>query len=1648
MSVSSAISKQGNCSAKRSATPVRGTTRKKTQKPAVQTGMHEPLQAKLTINAPNDQYEREADSMAEHVLHAPERRVLPVGALSGSADAHTLQRTEAEDEEEIQRVAESAESEDEHLQKAGVQTSAEEEEESDTVQRKPSRQRTPNVNAAFESRLQALKAAGGRPLDEPIRQFMENRFARSFSQVRIHTGPDAQKLARQASAKAFTVGKHVVFGNGEYRPGVAQGMRLVAHELTHVLQQQGGLHSVQREVMEQAADGDNRSNDELLKAIAHLMDMDGTHVPAEVANFSSELIGAALRSPDGNLLRSMTRASSVNVTTERTIDTGDFSLKLSITPRDSNTLADWSLSRAGENSAFFNHSNTLVNSHAADSHSPQVPGESDCASLFVSTPTVPLFSDASATPLSSPLVSEPPPVAPAANEPRNSDTESSVTGSQSTATTPPSSIAESTAPDAAALVEGESEPAADGESTAALSGAGDAVVEILIPEPPSELSGAERNRVGAVRSTASAAQSATTDMPAAHESVGQARGAVDEPVEETNARAQSDLVEALGVRPEPSPEIEALCLRIYDVIRSKRPVDEDALVEADPTDMASSAGQELNQGIQNDVDGVGSSYDELEQPQEGTPQQVGGDMQTPATSVSTPDLNASRATPDGVSAEAVDVGPDVTANAQRISDAGMDTEVARQIQDPDNPVVAGREAQAGLEEVAERAPADVLLEQEGLLQQASNSMAERQAMAVRALANARQSAANDTSGQQTEMVGSEEDMRVQASARAEAIFTQAQTSVRELLNPLTDDAMSKWEAGVTLLSTKFEQKLKRVADWIDERHSGGLGAVVGVWDAVTGLPGWVTEEYDEAEKEFGDGVCDLVRKISIDVNLVVAAAEKLIDTARSNIADVFSELPADLQDWATQQQDGFTRQLDSLEQEASDTRQNFNREITRSASEAVDAVRTRVETLREEAGGLIGKIVGAVNDFIDDPVKFIIEGLLKLVGIPPPSFWALLNRIEQVVRDIADDPLKFANNLAASLGQGFQQFFDHFVDHVIGGFFEWLFSGLGAVGVNIPSDFSLKSIITLFLELMGITWPRIRELLARHIGEENVELIEKAYELVSSLIEQGPEGIFELIKEQLDPQNILNMVIDAAIDFMITALISAVTPRVIAMFNPAGAIVQAVEVIFRILKWVFDNAARIFSLIETVVNGAAALIAGNIGAMATAVEESLSRLIPPVIDFLAGFLGMGDLPDKIADTIRGFQEWVMSILERVIAWLAERGKALLASLGIGGEEEAEEENADEDENVLSETINMEGDTHTLRMKIDTGEVTIASTEGPLVIALDSGSENVDEYEGKRTAEEAEAAIEKMKSLLVAVQLELDRYSPENPQSVDRSKLREFNRQTKIAMEGYGNKFKVSDISDGLENYGPVEVGLYGALTPKSQPDGSSRERHHVPPKELAQAIARSIDSTTNDLLGMGSKPARKAANALREKKQLIQNDADGKKLLAVSIHRVTHQNAGGVSVHSAAMKDEIIAAVRAVDVETNTETQLIYNQAKNDLSVNPQGITLDRFIEKVNERLEHEADIREKNRQLAVLAKVESDLEAVDEDASEDAEKVAVDKARSVAKSAFDSSYSQAIQAVNLALANSILDGTQDEIDAAMGGMHSKSEGSWSHVIT
>ncbi len=108
----------------------------------------------------------------------------------------------------------------------------------------------------------------GQPLDAATRAFMEPRFGHDFSRVRVHTDAKAAEAARAVNALAYTVGRDVVFGAGQYRPGTGEGRRLVAHELTHVVQQKTStVDDMQRAAFSASSDASEQEADRVAQLV-------------------------------------------------------------------------------------------------------------------------------------------------------------------------------------------------------------------------------------------------------------------------------------------------------------------------------------------------------------------------------------------------------------------------------------------------------------------------------------------------------------------------------------------------------------------------------------------------------------------------------------------------------------------------------------------------------------------------------------------------------------------------------------------------------------------------------------------------------------------------------------------------------------------------------------------------------------------------------------------------------------------------------------------------------------------------------------------------------------------------------------------------------------------------------------------------------------------------------------------------------------------------------------------------------------------------------------------------------------------------------------------------------------------------------------
>ena len=268
------------------------------------------LQRKTKISQPGDAYEQEADRVAERVLSMPEPSRSKQDSSSSSTDGAQIQRADSgqgaelgrqslsEDEKRkrpeeegmvqtklastVSRLQRQAMTEEERKKRpeeetavqmksvegAGVihrQTVPEEEkrkrpEEEETIQAKEESGQTPALTPKVESQINSLQG-GGEPLPESVRADFEPRFGVDFSDVRVHKGSQAAETARSINARAYTTGRDVAFGAGEYAPETDEGKKLIAHELTHVVQQEGAAPFVQQE-----KDPDRRKDDRVASA--------------------------------------------------------------------------------------------------------------------------------------------------------------------------------------------------------------------------------------------------------------------------------------------------------------------------------------------------------------------------------------------------------------------------------------------------------------------------------------------------------------------------------------------------------------------------------------------------------------------------------------------------------------------------------------------------------------------------------------------------------------------------------------------------------------------------------------------------------------------------------------------------------------------------------------------------------------------------------------------------------------------------------------------------------------------------------------------------------------------------------------------------------------------------------------------------------------------------------------------------------------------------------------------------------------------------------------------------------------------------------------------------------------------------------------
>jgi hypothetical protein len=357
------------------------------------------------------------------------------------------------------------------------------------------------------------------------------------------------------------------------------------------------------------------------------------------------------------------------------------------------------------------------------------------------------------------------------------------------------------------------------------------------------------------------------------------------------------------------------------------------------------------------------------------------------------------------------------------------------------------------------------------------------------------------------------------------------------------------------------------------------------------------------------------------------------------------------------------------------------------------------------------KIVGVFGSFIGDFIAWAgnaVWSLLQIIfEVVAPGAIPYLRKVGAAFRKILKDPIGFVHNLVKAGKLGFQHFADNIGDHLKASFIEWLTGSLE--GVYIPKSLDFREIVKFVLSVLGLTWQNIRAKLVKVVGETAVKAMETGFDIVITLVKEGPAAAWEKIQEQLS--DLKDMVMQGIMEYVVESVVKTAVAKLVSLLVPGGAFIQAIISIYDTIMFFVEKLAKIAQVVKAFLDSMMEIVNGVIGVAANKVENTLAGLLTLAINFLAAFLKLGNIADKVMNIINTkVRQPIDKALDKVVDWIAASAKKLFAK-AFGKKKEGEKPDDRTDEKKKEDLAKAMQEAQTLQ---DDQEKTDAQVEEGLL----------------------------------------------------------------------------------------------------------------------------------------------------------------------------------------------------------------------------------------------------------------------------------------------------------------------------------------------
>jgi hypothetical protein len=306
------------------------------------------------------------------------------------------------------------------------------------------------------------------------------------------------------------------------------------------------------------------------------------------------------------------------------------------------------------------------------------------------------------------------------------------------------------------------------------------------------------------------------------------------------------------------------------------------------------------------------------------------------------------------------------------------------------------------------------------------------------------------------------------------------------------------------------------------------------------------------------------------------------------------------------------------------------------------------------------KLKSFASAVLNKVLDIVLEAALEAIGGKEiaAQIMDFFRKAGTAIKTIINDPAAFLGHLLDAVKKGFGQFSGNILEHLKNGLIEWLFGEIAATGIVLPKKFDIGGIINLVLQVLGITYARFKKKLENLLGEPAVQFLEGALDIVKTIATKGMGAAWDLILEKAG--NLFDTVMTSVREWVVTKIVTLAVTHLASLFNPIGGVIESIRVIYETIKFFIDKAKQIGALIKAIVDSISEIAAGNIAKAADWIEATLAKAVPLVLRFLAGLISLGNVGDKVRETIKKLQDKVDAGMDKVLEYIAEKGRQLWA----------------------------------------------------------------------------------------------------------------------------------------------------------------------------------------------------------------------------------------------------------------------------------------------------------------------------------------------------------------------------------------------------